>query len=249
MHGIGNDFVLLDVRMRSLDTHVEDSELARVMCDRRFGIGADGLIFVEPTPAADARMRMLNPDGSESEMCGNGLRCVASLLDRPQSAIETGGRIVRAELVPGGEIRVDMGVATVLNLALEVGGFSGVSVSVGNPHFVVFCESADAVDIESIGPQIEHDAAFPDRTNVHFAQIVDRSTIKQRTWERGAGATLACGSGACAGALAAFVTGRTGAEVTMHLPGGALQLEVSNQGQVWMTGPAEAVFQGEFRLD
>ena len=248
MHGIGNDFVLLDERVNRSVADVADADLARSICDRRLGVGADGLIFVELGDLAPTRMRMLNPDGSESEMCGNGLRCVAKLLGAERVQIETGGRRVEADLLPDGRIRVDMGVASVLDAQLQVDEFEGVAINVGNPHFVVFCEDVAGVDLEQVGPRIEYAPAFPARTNVHFAQVIDSRTIRQRTWERGAGITLACGSGACAGALAAFATGRSGPEVRLHLPGGFLDLEVNDAGQVWMTGPAEAVFSGEFRL-
>lgn len=248
MHGTGNDFVLLDRRQPSAPAGVPDDELARNMCDRRFGVGADGLIFVETGTAAPIRMRMLNPDGSVSEMCGNGLRCVAALIGEGTISIETGGRVVQAESLDQSRIRVDMGVAEVLDPRLESSGFLGVSITVGNPHYVVFCDNVGGIDLETVGPLIEQAPEFPHRTNVHFAEVIDRGHIRQRTWERGAGITLACGSGACAGALAAVATGRTDRAVAVDLPGGRLDLEVEPDGRVWMTGPAETVFSGSYRL-
>jgi diaminopimelate epimerase len=244
MHGIGNDFVLIDARAGSVTD--DSAELARNVCDRKFGVGADGLIFLEEGDLAPLRMRMLNPDGSESENCGNGLRCVAKLVGTSQRLdIETGGRAVEAELLADGRIRVDMGYARVLDPNLHSGGHVGVSIDLGNPHFVVFVEDVASIDLESLGPKLEHAAEFPYRTNVHFVQVVDRGHAIQRTWERGAGVTLACGSGACAVGVAAFVSGRTGSSATLRLPGGELEIETNEAGQVWMTGPAEVVFYGK----
>ncbi len=249
MHGIGNDFVVLDARLPQgyhAETQSVRNELALAMCDRRFGIGADGLIFVEKGELTPIRMRMLNPDGSESEMCGNGLRCVARFLSEGPGAvdIETGGRVARCEVRDDETVRVNMGFARIMNLNLHVQGLTGVTVDVGNPHFVVFTDDVAAVDLEQIGPLLEHDPSFPHRSNIHFAQVLDANSVQQRTWERGAGVTLACGSGACAGAAAAVATGRTGSEVTIHLPGGNLFVEIAESGEAWMTGPAETAFTG-----
>lgn len=250
MHGIGNDFVVVDARSQS---YPDTADLARQACDRRTGVGADGLILVENGRLAPVRMRMLNPDGSESEMCGNGLRCVAKWLDDQAShpensrSIETGGRTAEAMRLEDGRIRVDMGVVEIVDRSRTAGGYAGVFLSVGNPHFVVFVPEVTSVDLESVGPALEHDPAFPDRTNVHFVQVLDRGAVKQRTWERGAGITLACGSGACAGAFAAQAEGRTDATVRVDLPGGSLTVESTPSGRVWMTGPAETVFTGWLR--
>lgn len=252
MQGIGNDFVVLDALEA---TPPNLSDLSRLLCDRHMGVGADGLILVGSRAGGVATMRMLNPDGSESEMCGNGLRCVARWLcasDFPLAGgkllIETGGRTTEAILQPDERIRVDMGPARVLDASLKADEWTGLFVDVGNPHFVVFTEHVDAVPLEVVGPQIERHPAFPNRTNVHFVEVVDVHTIRQRTWERGAGITLACGSGACACAVAAKVSGRTSDRVTVHLPGGELEIDASDQGRVWMTGPAQIVFTGEFRV-
>lgn len=247
MHGIGNDFVLVDSRSERL--HTDEGELARKVCDRRFGVGADGLIFVEKSALAEVRMRMLNPDGSESEMCGNGLRCVARLvLDHGSMSIETGGRVVEAELLADGRVRVDMGLATIGRLDQEADSFTGVTVDVGNPHFVVLVDDVAAIQLEVVGPLLEHHPAFPQRTNVHFVQVVSERELIQRTWERGAGVTLACGSGACAVAVAAHALGKTKAPCEVRLPGGTLEIEIGETGQVWMTGPVETVFVGNLTL-
>ncbi len=193
-------------------------------------------------------MRMLNPDGSESGMCGNGLRCVVRYLqsdaDGPEFSIASGDRIVGATVLENGDIRVDMGVYRLDDLSLTVDGLVGVNVWMGNPHFVVFIDDVEAVELETIGPRLESNAAFPDRTNVHFAEIQSRTAVKQRTWERGAGITLACGSGACAGAVAAYRRNLTGPRVDMHVPGGLLRIEIDDADRVFMTGPAVKVFDG-----
>jgi len=251
MQGIGNDFVVLNVLEA---TPPNLSELSRTLCDRHMGVGADGLILVGSRGAGLATMRMLNPDGSESDMCGNGLRCVAKWLhaiefagrDEPLS-IETGGRTTEAILLPDGRVRVDMGPARILDASLTVDEWTGFFLDVGNPHFVVFTESVEAVPLETVGPKLERHPAFPNRTNVHFVEVIDEQTICQRTWERGAGITLACGSGACACAVASRVSGRTSAVMTVHLPGGDLEIDASDETRVWMTGPAQVVFTGEFR--
>lgn len=251
MHGIGNDFVLLAPSVSDALPAEVKPVLARAMCDRRFGIGADGLIFVESTPEADCRMRMLNPDGSSSEMCGNGLRCVALFLGRQpgEVAIETGGRITVAERLEGGLVRVNMGYACITALDMGVQGYRGVAVDVGNPHFVAFVPDVDAIEMERIGPVMEHDPGFPHRSNIHFATQIDARTLQQRTWERGAGITLACGSGACAVAAASVALGLTGTDVEVRLPGGSLRIEITEDGTAWMTGPAVESFSGTWRAE
>ncbi len=247
MHGIGNDFVVVEERTCE---YSDIGELARAMCDRRFGIGADGLIFVEQGDLAPVRMRMLNPDGSESEMCGNGLRCVARFLAHEPAKfdIETGGRVAACEIQADGNVRVNMGFARVTDLELRAGGFVGVSVDVGNPHYVVFVDDVARVELDVVGPVLEHDPVFPHRSNIHFTQVIDANSVIQRTWERGAGITLACGSGACAGAAAAVATGRTGTDITVGLPGGDLRVEITETGEAWMTGPAELAFTGTWHV-
>lgn len=243
MHGIGNDFVLVDARSGPWS---ERESLAQAVCDRRFGVGADGLIFVETGDLAPYRMRMLNPDGSESEMCGNGLRCVVKwLVERGVAphAIETGGRVTTVQALSD-RISVGMGVAEIRHRELMVQGYTGVLVDVGNPHFVVFVEDPWAIELEVVGPRLEHDPAFPDRANIHFAAVTGHDTLTQRTWERGAGITLACGSGATAGAAAAYSLGLVGPRVQVHLPGGDLWIDLDATGHATMSGPAETAFTG-----
>lgn len=268
MHGIGNDFVMLDAVRSPLDV-TDYSSLAKAMCDRRFGVGSDGLIVVERGQSAPFRMRMWNPDGSASEMCGNGIRCCALLLrdhghtEERVVPIETGAGVLRLEIVGDGCVRVDMGPArlergaigmtgdprdTFIEQPIEIRGtqFLGTAVSMGNPHLVLFVEDAEAVPLHEWGPELESHPLFPNRVNVHFVQVRSQKHLVQKTWERGAGATLACGTGACASATAGFVTGRSERCVTVSLPGGDLSIEYSTTGRVWMTGPAQTVFVGEW---
>ncbi len=269
MQGIGNDFVVVDTLRDSVSLSGLPA-LARSVCDRKFGVGADGLIFVL-RKEDKLEMAMLNPDGSLSEMCGNGLRCFARLaVDRGYAngtfsvltgageltvtttgcsnhcaeSLESETNIVAVAAAP---ITIDMGKATFpLGCALIDlnDGFHAVHVSMGNPHIVIISENVDAVPLEEVGPQLEHHPLFPQRTNVHFVQVLSRTEIKQRTWERGAGITLACGTGACACIGATVTLGLTDRMVLNHLPGGDLHLEYEESGNVRMTGPAEYVFEG-----
>jgi diaminopimelate epimerase len=264
MQGIGNDFVMVDAIANPIPQEGL-AALAQAVCDRKFGVGGDGLIFLLRGDRAPYRMRMLNPDGSESEMCGNGIRCFAVLLQEhghladTSVDVETGAGRLTVEMVGGGRVKVDMGKARLTRGEIgmtgpadeefregEVGhGFRGTAVSMGNPHLVLFVDDVKAVALEEIGPKLEHHELFPRRTNVHFAQVVDRGTLIQRTWERGAGATLACGTGACSVAVAGFLTGRTDRKAELRLPGGNLEIEYLEDGRVMMTGPAEIVYTGE----
>lgn len=268
MHGIGNDFIVVDAMRRT--TSEEDwRRLAVATCDRRFGIGSDGLILVCPGQSTAFRMRMFNPDGSESEMCGNGIRCFAKFLVTegmaagPQIPVETGAGLLNLLLVDDGQVRVDMGKARLQRADVGMLGapndsftdaeitaagqtLRGTAVSMGNPHLVFFVDDVDAVPLESWGPAFEKHPDFPKRINVHFIQVVDRTHLRQRTWERGAGVTLACGTGASASAVAAVVTGRAERAVSMSLPGGSLRIEYMEDGTVFMTGPAESVFTGDW---
>lgn len=267
MQGIGNDFVMIDALRDGLPEG-DLAELSKFVNDRRFGIGGDGLILLERGDRAPFRMRMFNPDGSESEMCGNGVRCFAKLardhghIGEPIVDVETGAGVLRLEITPDGRVRVDMGTAKLtrgeigivgppdepfVELPLE-GGLWGTAVSMGNPHLVIFVDDVAAVDLQEIGPRMERHELFPRRVNVHFVQLVDRGTLVQRTWERGAGVTLACGTGACAVAVAGVVTGRSDRSVSIHLPGGDLQIEYREDGRVFMTGPAETVFTGSLSI-
>lgn len=276
MQGIGNDFVMLDAiaaPLAGLDLDGLDlPALSRRANDRRRGIGGDGLILVERGRSEPFRMRMFNPDGSESEMCGNGIRCFARLLrdhghlEGSVARVETGAGVLELALRPDGQVRVDMGIAELdparIGMApgvgaslggaqfqdAPIGGFRGTAVSMGNPHLVVFTDDVASVDLETVGPELERSPFFPARVNVHFAQVLGRGELRMRTWERGAGITLACGTGACAVAVAAGVTGRSDADVLVHLPGGDLRIEVGGDLCVHMTGPARTVFTGTLTL-
>ena len=266
MHGIGNDFVLLDAIRDDLGG-ADYSELAVGMCERRRGIGADGILVAERAAGGRFRMRMWNPDGSESEMCGNGIRCFARYLvdqgysAQPQLQVETGAGLLQPVVLDDHRVRVDMGPPRLRLQDVQMVGppdetfidqpitvtamtFAATAVSMGNPHLVIFVEDVSAVPLEEWGPALENHPRFPKRTNVHFAQVLSQKHLIQRTWERGAGATLACGTGACATAVAGRLTGRSGDHVTITLPGGDLEIECREGEPVFMTGPAEYVFEG-----
>jgi len=270
-HGLGNDFILID--NRTAKTPKVTPEQAVELCDRHFGIGADGVIFALPGEKdTDYTMRIFNSDGSEPEMCGNGIRCLAAFLadlegmSRTKDAyrIHTLAGVITPQLTPDGQIRVDMGLprllageipttlaaadAKVINEPLQVEGqtWEVTCVSMGNPHCITFVEDVAAIPLESIGPKFEHHPAFPQRTNTEFIQVVSRDYLKMRVWERGAGITLACGTGACAALVAAVLTGRSDRTATVELPGGCLEIEWSEaDGRIYMTGPADRVFTGK----
>lgn len=271
MHGAGNDYVYVDCFAESVPE--SPPELARRMADRHFGVGGDGLILICPSEVADARMRMFNADGSEAEMCGNGVRCVAKYVyehglakDNPLS-IETGAGVLWLELfLKSGKVdrvRVDMGepvlsaraIPTTLpgdppiDAPLSVDGrnLQVTCVSMGNPHCITFVDRPTDELVLGVGPKIETDAHFPSRTNVEFVQLVSRNEVRQRTWERGSGETLACGTGACAVCVAGALNGRTERSILVHLPGGDLEIEWDDKSNhVFMTGPAVEVFTGEW---
>lgn len=266
MQGCGNDFILVDA-IESLPSQGLP-ELSREINDRRYGVGGDGLILVLRGDNAPFRMRMFNPDGSEAEMCGNGIRCFAKyvrergLIEGGAVPVETGAGLLNLEFVDD-LVRVNMGKARILRGEIPMAGaaqetaaafqididsqtFTATAVSMGNPHCVVFLDDVAAVPLEDWGPQVETNKLFPNRTNVHFAQVVSPTEIIQRTWERGAGATLACGTGACAVAVAGALNGKTERTATVHLPGGDLKIEYTEDGTVFMSGPAEFVFDGRF---
>jgi diaminopimelate epimerase len=269
MQGAGNDYVYVDCFEETIPGDI--AELARRISDRNFGVGGDGLILIEPTDQADARMRMFNADGSEAEMCGNGVRCVAKyvydhgIARRETLKIETGAGVLslQVELKDGqvAQVRVDMGepileadkIPTtltgnpVVNAELAIAGrvFPVTAVSMGNPHCVTFVDEADDDWVLSIGPQIEVDPHFPKRVNAEFVEVLSRGELRQRTWERGSGETLACGTGASAVCVAGVLVGHSDREVLIHLPGGDLSLEWNaDDNHVYMTGPAEEVFSG-----
>jgi len=269
-HGLGNDFILIDNRLSSQP--VVTPEQAIKLCDRHFGIGADGVIFALPGQNdTDYTMRIFNSDGSEPEMCGNGIRCLAAFVaeidgdqqENSQKRIHTLAGTITPQIMADGQVKVDMGVPRLLareipitlcsedmkvvDEPLEVAGqtWNVTCVSMGNPHCITFVEDVAAIPLESIGPQFEHHIVFPQRTNTEFIEVVRRDYLKMRVWERGAGATLACGTGACAALVAGVLTGRCDRTATVELPGGCLQIEWSQVDQrLWMTGPAERVFTG-----
>ncbi len=269
MHGAGNDFVILDGTRFDLPSDLE--AFSRRIADRHFGIGADQVLVLRPASGkgADVRMDIYDADGSEVEMCGNGVRAVLKYLrDRgrcqgDEIGVETLSGVVRPRWLGADRVRVDMGVpileaekipttlgsgdGPVLDARLELDGGPVVlsCASIGNPHAVIVVEDVDAVAVEQLGPAIENHPAFPDRVNVEFIQIVDRGRVRQRTWERGTGETLACGSGACAVAVVSILRGVVDHELRVELRGG--ELELSWQGgtsHVFMTGPAAEVFTG-----
>lgn len=250
-HGIGNDFVIIDGE--PLGDGCDLAELAREMCARTFGVGADGLLLALPSQKAEIRMAMYNPDGSEAEMCGNGIRCFARWHEVRSGAskltVETGAGILRTH-IDGELVRVGMGSARRLDspTRVEVAGrsFTALGVDLGNPHLVVQVSADDPVDVAEWGRALESHPDFPSRVNVHFADPVGPNRVRQRTWERGAGETLACGTGACAVAVAAQAWGWSGDSATVDLPGGTLQIELTGE-EVTMIGPAVRSFTGSWR--
>jgi len=277
MHGIGNDYVYVN----GFEEQVANpAEVSRKVSDRHFGIGSDGLILILPSERADVRMRMFNADGSEAEMCGNGVRCVAKyaydhgLTRKNPVRVETGRGVLTLELdLSGGKVRqvtVDMGepilslpeipvdVEQVVNalrpnefeISADGQKYDATFVSMGNPHAVIYTQDVSKLDLERIGPPLESHKAFPRRINVHWVQAHVPSELTMRTWERGSGITLACGTGACAVCVAGVLTGRTARKILAHLPGGDLTLEWrESDNNVYMTGPATEVFTGEWNGD
>jgi diaminopimelate epimerase len=273
MHGCGNDYIYVNCFAEPMPH--DPAALSKAMSDRHFGVGSDGLILICPSPKADARMRMFNADGSEAEMCGNGLRCVAKyvydhgIARKSRMNIETGRGILNVELdIEGGKarrVRVDMGAPIVqasdipttlpgdppVNVPITVDGqtLSFTCVSMGNPHAVTFVDAIWDRHVHTIGPLVETLTAFPRRTNVEFVKVNRPDDADMRVWERGSGETLACGTGACASAVAGVLAGKLARRVTMHLRGGDLELNWSEaDNHVYMTGPAVEVFSGEWRI-
>jgi len=271
MHGLGNDYVYVNTFDQKAPA--DPAKLAISISDRHFGVGSDGLILIGPSESADARMRMFNADGSESEMCGNGVRCVAKYIydhgiaPRDRVTVETGRGVltldVEVEAGKARRIRVDMGTPILqgsdiptklpgnppVNAPLVVEGqtYAVTAVSMGNPHAVIYVPDVAAFPVEALGPVFEHHPSFPRRVNVHFVEVLGPGEVKMRTWERGSGITLACGTGACAVCVAGVLTGKTSPAILAHLPGGDLKLEWPGEGKsVFMTGPATEVFSGEW---
>jgi diaminopimelate epimerase len=271
MHGAGNDYVYVNGFAERLPDELP--ELARRISDRRFGVGGDGLILIRPSERADARMQMFNADGSEAEMCGNGIRCVAKyvydhgICRKQELRIETGAGVLALTVEASAglvqRVRVDMGEpilaaakipttlpgSPVVNVPLSVGGrtLQVTSVSMGNPHCILFVDQATDDLVLGWGPQIETDPHFPARVNVEFIEVLGPGEVRQRTWERGSGETWACGTGASAVCVAGVLTGRTARRIVNHLRGGDLELHWSEaDNHVYMTGPAAEVFSGDW---
>ena len=251
MHGVGNDFIITDPgEVEGTDL----SDLARLVCERHFGVGADGILVPARSEVADLKMVYLNSDGSPSEMCGNGIRCLAryardrGFIDRDSLTIETGAGVKKVLLYEDGSSRVDMGPPQFTG-EVELRGFGFLRVSMGNPHAVAFLSSEEEVevlDLREIGPPIERDPLFPERTNVEFAAARSTHEVRMRVWERGAGETLASGSGSCAVAVAAVQLGLAASPVRVILDGGSVEVEWEGEREpVYMTGPAEYVCEGK----
>ncbi|MGE0374715.1 MAG: diaminopimelate epimerase [Planctomycetaceae bacterium] len=270
MHGAGNDYVYVDCFREQVAGDVQ--ELARLISDRHTGVGGDGLVLITPSERAPVRMRMFNADGSEAEMCGNALRCVAKyaveqgLAAGDEFPIETGAGLLTVAVVGKtgkrvDQVQVNMGAPILtardipttlpgdppLNVPLPVGEvtFRVTCVSMGNPHCVTFVDEITDAHVLTLGPLIEKHAAFPRRVNAEFIRVLSPDAFEMRVWERGSGETMACGTGACAAAVAGVLTGRTARQVRAHLRGGDLQLDWTESGDVLMTGPAVEVFRGE----
>lgn len=273
MEGIGNDYVYIDATKE--DIRLTPEQIQK-LSDRNFGIGSDGVIFIRNSKSGEFQMDMYNSDGSSSEMCGNGVRSVGKyvfdhgLTKNTRPTIETGKGVLTLDLSTDGNGKVQMvsvdmgepilqpslipivwpGTDPVINQTIEVDGqkYQFTSVSMGNPHCVIFVEDSDKFPVHEVGSKIEHHPFFPKRVNVEFVTIRGKDHLYQRTWERGAGETLACGTGACAVAVAAHLTGRAGRKVRIDLRGGTLHIEWNESGNIIMTGPAKEVFTGEIEI-
>lgn len=276
MHGLGNDFVIVN----ALEKHNlpegqnQLAKLAQRICHRNFGVGADGLILLWPSQRSDVRMQIINSDGSEAEMCGNGIRCIAkylyehNIVSREEVRVETlAGSMVPRLVIKNGMVDavcVDMGEprlereeipmlgpsGQVVDEPLEIDGatYRVTAVSMGNPHCLTYVNDVDAVPLHELGPKLETHPVFPRKTNVEFIQVLNEKEVRMRVWERGAGPTMACGTGACATVVGSALNGFTGRDVTVHLYAGSLQIQWAQDNHVYMTGPAEEIFSGEFPL-
>ncbi len=269
MQGIGNDYVYINTLE---ETVADPAALAIRMSRQHFGVGADGLILIGKNSEGEFTMREFNADGSESEMCGNGSRCVArylydrGLTDSEDITLRTGAGLIRLRVLPengkAARVRVDMGVPELRpervpvrtearceeGVAVEAAGqrFTAHCVSMGNPHAVIFVEDTDRIPMDALGPALEHHPVFPRRANIEFVQVKDPEHLRMRVWERGSGETLACGTGACAALAAACVTGRCGRSADIELLGGTLRVTWESDGHIYQEGPAEFVFDGEW---
>lgn len=276
MHGCGNDYVYIDGAAWQIMQR-NKPDVVRFLSDRHFGVGGDGVIFINPSDVADFEMEMYNADGTRAEMCGNGIRCVGKyvydkgLTDKRQLSIVSAGQIKYLELEVDSEnrvswVRVNMGSPILVpdqipvkisglqavNVPIYVGGqeYHMTCVSMGNPHAVVFVDGTDDMNLEQIGPLFEYHELFPKRTNTEFVQIVDRQHVKMRVWERGTGETLACGTGCCATAVACALNGLTDDQITVNVLGGEIEVTWDRERNlVYMGGPAATVFEGEINIE
>ncbi|MBB5182060.1 diaminopimelate epimerase [Catenisphaera adipataccumulans] len=252
MHGLGNDYLYV------YGFPVDPEERSIKLSERHFGAGSDGMIYIMPSLKADFEMRIFNADGSEAMMCGNGIRCVGKYVydkgytKKKELDIDTKSGIKHLSLHTNAQnkvdlVTVDMGEREILDPALEAEGHTGTYVSMGNPHFVLFTEDAEAAPVDTLGPVLECAPQFPDRANIEFVQVVDEHTLRMRVWERGSGITMACGTGACASvaAAAAHHLVPMNERIEVKLDGGSLYISVSDSGAVEMTGPAAVVYEGE----
>ncbi|SFL87118.1 diaminopimelate epimerase [Pelosinus propionicus] len=269
-HGLGNDFVIVNGFEETISNY---NEMAIQVCDRYFGIGADGLVVILPSAVADFQMRIFNSDGSEAEMCGNVTRCIAryvfeyGLTNKKKITLETKAGLIKPELIfiDGvlSTIRVDMGEPRlkrgelpmvgnedeqVVNEVLEIDGteYRITGVSMGNPHCILFVDDIAGINLSDIGAKIETNAVFPKKTNVEFVQVLNKQNLRMRVWERGAGVTMACGTGACATLVAAVLNGKTDRQATVELDGGQLLIEWGLDNHIYMSGPAVEVFRGTY---
>lgn len=269
MHGLGNDFILINAMEEKIPGDLP--YFAKKICDRRFGVGGDGVIFILPSEKADLRMQILNSDGSEPEMCGNGIRCFAvlayekRLINKPDLEVETLAGIIKPQIIFDADgsikgVKVDMGEPRLIprEIPLNIPGeraineviqvnsktFNYTAVSMGNPHCVIFVDDTDNTPVQEIGSLIEKHALFPKKTNVEFVEVINPKEVKMRVWERGAGETLACGTGTCATVVACVLNKKTKREVKVHLLGGDLDIEWAADNHVFMSGPAVKVFEG-----
>ncbi|KAB2954480.1 diaminopimelate epimerase [Heliorestis acidaminivorans] len=277
MHGLGNDFVIVDARKSPYLEHKDWEEVAIKVCDRHYGIGADGLILVLPSEIADISWRIINPDGSEPEMCGNGIRCFAryvyerAIVTNKIIKVETLAGIIVPEIQVNDEgkvvaVKVDMGepiferskipmtghADKVIDEEIDVNGNTVkiTALSMGNPHCLIYVDKIDQAPLTEWGPLVEKHQIFPKKTNVEFVEILNRNEAHMRVWERGAGPTLACGTGACATLVGSVLNGYLDRQATIHLPGGDLEIEWDEgSNKVFMTGPAVEVFQGNYPLE
>lgn len=263
MHGLGNDFIVTD------DVPQDLPAAARALCTRRTSVGADGILAVLPSDKADVRMEIINADGSRAEMCGNGIRCFArfvhdkGIVPKKEMSVETGAGIMYPELLFNDDgsvraVRVDMGEADFtpeaiptsapdpLNLSIDVDGamIPASAVLMGVPHVIVYVNDMDEETISQLGSAIEKHEMFPRHTNVNFVEVTGKDTLRVRTWERGAGRTMACGTGSCAAAVVSALKKLTGPQVTVELEAGNLEIQIAEDGRVFMTGPAQYVYEG-----